>query len=242
MSNSTLKMSFSEFMKKGFPNYNQNPFLRTHFSFFTNLIKWMAIRFAYIIHRMNISANMFTIMGFGLALGGYFAFYKVLSGAVYWAIVGVSCFWLHIFFDFADGVIARAQEKQSEIGNCLDIIGLEIDKTLILVLLGQYSGSNYLVALNVFSAIILFFLRPMVFKCVPDMGIVGIVRRFLCSRFSIVNIRFFLGVFPLLLCSLILLSYPLLSVWATGISLTYFIFALIWLMVLIPHYSTSNPK
>ena len=147
--------SFATYLKVVYPPLYVS--LRTDRGPIWKLTKWLGLRVAFVLYRLNVSANVLNVFMLFAAL---FAFWLLLSaqqGETWRTIVGLLILFTHPFIDFVDGAVSRAHNCTSEIGALLDDIGPEVDRVLVLLLFAIYSRNELLIMLSIFSSFILVF-------------------------------------------------------------------------------------
>ena len=67
-------MKYKEFQKYSFPE--KSAFDRTQFDFFTNLLKWLAMRAGFVFYKLGFKANTLDILGI---FGSVFAAFLIVT-------------------------------------------------------------------------------------------------------------------------------------------------------------------
>jgi phosphatidylglycerophosphate synthase len=235
-------MTFSEFQAKSFPE--KSVFRRPQFDFVTNLVKWFALRLAYLFFRMGITANLLDVLGILLALAAFSLLYTAVNGYRLLPLLGIGILYFHVLIDFIDGAIAKAHGTCSKIGHLLDSLGCDIDRFVLIVLFGLYTGNPYFVVANTIAASVLILFAPQTRAELPDSGLPGRLRNVYVNKYSFLSVRFMLTLLPLFLGIVIVSGWNLRAL-SYGLSLAYGIAAAGWLLLCIPHYETkaaSLPK
>ncbi|MBI2501031.1 MAG: CDP-alcohol phosphatidyltransferase family protein [Deltaproteobacteria bacterium] len=232
-------MTFSEFQSKTLSV--NSVFKRENFDPLTNAIKWLGLRFAYLLHKIGISANAVDMLGIFLSFLGFTFMLRAVSGEKLLPLAGLLILYFHVFLDFVDGAIARAQNTLGPIGAILDELGCFVDRVALLILLGIFAGHSLYVLGNVFAAGILLYLLPSIRANIPKRGLVGIFCRICCNKYSLLSVRFMLALLPLFI---VLTGYLGISLEAVSrfISTIYITIAVFWCLALIPTYPVINPK
>lgn len=230
-------MTFTDFCSYSFPE--TSVFERQRFDSSTNLIKWFAIRFAYVLFRMNMSANLLNVMSLFSTYLGFILLYNARSGNLIVFVCGLGLLYLQIFIDFVDGPIAKAKGTTSPIGHALDNLGCDVTRVVFLVLIGMYSKSTYLLLANPFSAIILLFLVPQTLEKLPEQGLARIVVKVVTGKFSLIGVRVNLVLLPLAF-GFVILDETNLIILSRLFSYIYLSMAIAWLIVCLPHYRHPN--
>ena len=115
-------MNFNEYLEKGFPELSVRE--RTHLSSFHNFIKYLAIRFGFILFKLNISANFLDTISLVLSIVGFYFLSISIDGYKLLPIIGVLIIFFHVWVDFIDGVIAKARGQISFVGHQFDNLGV----------------------------------------------------------------------------------------------------------------------
>jgi len=94
-------MNFDQYLEKVFPQ--KNPFLRKDKDLMTNCLKWVAIRLAFILYKLKVTANFINVFGMVVSMIGFVLFIQIRWGNPKLALIGIGLICLHVFFDFVDG-------------------------------------------------------------------------------------------------------------------------------------------
>ena len=70
-------------------------------------------------------------------------------------IVGVLIIFFHIWVDFIDGLLAKANDESSEIGHQFDNLGCDANRFMLIVLFGIFTGNHFLIISNIFVSYVL---------------------------------------------------------------------------------------
>ena len=159
MNSSTEKVSYAEFMKVVFPY--ETTFERKHFGFFTNLIKYFSLRFAYILYRLNVSANLLTIFSALLTLPCFYLLYEGINlGNFNYLFIGYFLIGLILFIDFVDGSLARINRFSYAAGDALDNLPPDVIRIGCILFFGVITGSKAFMLLAFVSSIIVSYYIP----------------------------------------------------------------------------------
>jgi phosphatidylglycerophosphate synthase len=232
-------MDFFEFQSKSFPE--RSVFDRKQFDSPTNLVKWFAMRCAYLLYRMGSTANFLDGVGILVAVFSFGLLATAVVGARSLVVLGVAGLYLHLFIDFADGPIAKARGNCSAVGAALDNLGADIDRMVLLVLFGMFTGSPFLILLNAFSGFILIVLLPQTSKHLSKEGWTRTLVTVYAGRFSLIGCRFMLVILPLLLMVLVLLNFGI-EQFSQIVSGFYAMVAVLWLLICIVPSKNSTDK
>lgn len=226
-------MNYREFQAKSFPE--KSVFQRKQFDFITNLVKWFAMRAAYILFRFGMTANMVDVMGLFVVLIAFMCMATARSGHVVLPLLGVGLLYLHIFIDFLDGAIAKATNSCSKIGHYLDNLGCDVDRIAFLVLVGVYTSNTYIILINAFSSAVLILFLPLVRAEMPDKGAIGVLSKLYFNKYSFLSVRFMLMVLPFIYAIVIYQGRYLVLV-SYVVSIVYAVATALWLIISIPDY------
>lgn len=154
LSNGSESKDFKSFLSEVFPH--DSPFDRTNFGTFTNLVKFFALRVAYLFYKIKISANTLDILSVIITVPGFFMIYKGLQDLN--LILFLSGFlvisWI-LFIDFVDGSLARIHKYKFKIGDDLDNLPPDLVRAGSYIVIGYMTQSVVLFLLSIFNAVIL---------------------------------------------------------------------------------------
>lgn len=230
-------MNFITFQAKLFPE--KSVFDRSQFDFHTNLVKWFAIRFAYVLFRLGFNANLIDVIGLFVVLAAFILLSTASSGHVALPLIGILLIYFHVFLDFVDGAVAKARGETSIIGHFLDNLGCDVDRIALLVVIGVFSHNSYVMIVDAFVAGIFVLFIPYVRKEMPTEGVVGLVCKIFFNKYSFLSVRFMLVLLPFLLAVCILLKANLILV-SYIISAIYFALIAVWLIMCVPNYAKTT--
>ena len=159
MNNKIEKASFSTFIKTVFPY--ETTFERKQFGFFTNLIKFFSLRFAYLLYRLNISANLLTIFSVFLTLPCFYLLYIGIEANNFsYLVIGYFLVGLILFIDFVDGSLARMSKYNYAAGDALDNLPPDIIRIGSILYFGLITGSKIFMLLAFVSSVIVSYYLP----------------------------------------------------------------------------------
>lgn len=159
MNHSTHKISYAEFMEIVFPY--ETTFERKHFGFFTNLIKYFSLRFAYVLYRINVSANLLTIFSAFLTIPCFYFLYEGINlENFYYLFLGYFLIGLILFIDFVDGSLARINRFSYAAGEALDNLPPDIIRIGSILFFGVMTGSKTFMLLAFVSSIVVSYYLP----------------------------------------------------------------------------------
>ena len=102
-------MNFNQFLRKTFPDLSVKK--RTHLGKFHNFVKFLAIRFGFILYKLKISANLLDVIALVLSIFGFYFLYLSALGYKLVPTLGVLIIFFHVCVDFIDGLLAKARNK-----------------------------------------------------------------------------------------------------------------------------------
>lgn len=214
----------------------RSAFDRKQFDIVTNAVKWIAMRFAYILYRLGVSANLLDVIALFIAMAGFLLMATATRGHRVVPLIGIALIYFHVFIDFVDGAIARAGKKSSRIGHYLDNLGCDIDRFALLILVGIFTGNIYMIIINAFSVAVFVLFIPLAREELPTKGAIGYLCTFYFHKYSFLSVRFMLTLLPFVLGVVIVFRMPLVEI-AYAISLAYAAAAALWLLMAIPEYN-----
>lgn len=224
-------------MSKSFPE--KSVFQRKQFDFTTNLVKWVAIRFAFVLYKLGFTANALDVLCMFLVVIALFFLSTASNGNKLLPVAGVLILYFHVFIDFVDGAIAKARGTCSPVGHLLDCFGCDVDRAAMLVLIGIYTGNPYVILANIFAASVLINFVPPARLVLPEKGWIGVASRIWCNKFSLASVRFMLVVLPAFLMLVIVLGGDLKQI-SCAISAVYIAAAALWLLFMIPEHRIQS--
>lgn len=227
-------MNFAEFVRKSCTE--KSVFDRREFTFSTNLVKWIAYRFAFVFYRLNISANLLDVIFIFLAFVAYWLIFTITLGNQIFPIVGVGILYFHVLLDFVDGPIAKAKGECSNIGKHLDDVGCDLNRMALLVLFGILTSKPLFIIANTVVGVVIVYFIPHTRQDLLDYGKGGSIVRWITHRYSLLGVRCMLFVLPLLLLGVYYMGASTV-VFAQGISVIYISTAILWLLLCL----TGNP-
>ena len=144
-----------------------------------NIVKWLAMRFSYILYRLGFTANFLDVFGIIICFIGYYSFITGLkSDHLLYTIIGTLLIYFHTWIDYLDGALARAHEKRSPIGEPLDDVGCDLSRYVMFLSFGLIIDDSFFILINIFSAVLLIRLFTDTVKLMPDikylMGVISI--------------------------------------------------------------------
>ncbi|OGQ07219.1 MAG: hypothetical protein A3G32_04390 [Deltaproteobacteria bacterium RIFCSPLOWO2_12_FULL_40_28] len=221
-------MNYKEFQLKVIKK--ESVFLRGEFDFHTNLVKWVALKLAYMFYHIGISANFLDIFSLFGNIVGFILFSRV-DLSIGWHILALFLIYFYVLVDFIDGALAKARNEMSQLGDRLDHFGCRIARFAMMVLIVGYLNSMIYLIVMVFCAGALIFLYPETESYVSQNRWVQFLKKIFVNRFSFLSVRYMLFVSPLILLFLIHFKVEYLIIYSMMMSFVYFIMTIIWLAI-----------
>ncbi len=216
------KKSFSEFIQIVFPY--KTTFERKQFGFFTNLIKYFSLRFAYMLYSIGISANLLTIFSVLLTIPCFLLLYEgILIKSFAFLLYGYLLIGLILFIDFVDGSLARIDKYDYAAGDALDNLPPDIVRIGSILFFGVVTFDNFYMLLAFISSVVISYYLPATLENIQEKR--KWIHTIYASRMAITGLRiislllmpmitlsvFFLDELGILLSKLVVLVYFLLS-------------------------------
>jgi len=222
------KESFKEFMNKVFPY--ETTFERRHFGFFTNLIKFFSLRFAYLLFRFNISANFLTIFSAFLTLPCFYLLYEGTQNTnIIFIISGYSLIGIVLFIDFVDGSLAKINKFSYAAGDVLDNLPPDIIKIGSILFFGVITGSKLFILLAFISSIIICYYLPATLDNIQEKR--KWILTIFASRMAITGLRVIsLLIMPIVTFSIYFFGSVGINI-ASLIVIIYFLFSFMWVIL-----------
>ncbi len=219
------KKSFSEFMELVFPY--ATTFERTHFGFFTNLIKFFSLRFAYLLYRLNISANSLTIFSVLLTVPCFYLLYEgLILSNIYYLFFGYVLIGIILFIDFVDGSLARIDKFTYAAGDALDNLPPDIIRIGSILFFGVITGNKFFIILSLISSVVVAFYLPATLENIQEKR--KWIHTIYASRMALTGLRIIsLFLMPLTLLTIYLIGQKGLYI-ASFLVVTYFFFSMLW--------------
>ena len=228
------KMDFQQYLQKAFPELSVRK--RTEFSGFHNFVKYLAIRFGYVLFKLKISGNLLDVISLILAVIGFYFLSLSMVGEKILPTVGVLIIFFHIWVDFIDGLLAKANDESSEIGHQFDNLGCDADRFMLIVLFGIFTGNHFLIISNVFVSYVLVVFQAQTRAEILKLNRIIKLKYLFSHKLSPLGVRFMLGILPLIILVFVFTETPI-NIFATFLTFVYSLFALIWLIICIPAYN-----
>lgn len=220
------KKSLQEFLNEVFPY--ETTFERKHFGFFTNFIKHLALRTAYLLYLLNISANALTIFSVFLTIPCFYLLYEGLNNSkFYFLLSGYMLICVVLFIDFVDGSLSKISDYIYVAGDSIDNLPPDIIRIGSIIFFGILTKNNLFILLSFVSSMIIVLYVPNTIKNIQVNR--NWLKILFTSRMAIVNFR----VIFLLIMPLVLISFFFNPEIGTYLSLilifTYFCLSIIWI-------------
>ena len=230
-------MKYKEFQKHSFPE--KSAFDRTQFDFFTNLVKWLAMRAGFVFYKLGFKANTLDILGMFGSVFGAFLIVTEFSNNYLLALFGLALSSYGVSTDFFDGPIAKARGEVSSLGDALDDIGVDVVKASLTTVLAILSETDIFLITNIFTIMVLFFGLPKTSKNIitnynseNNKFIFFMLKYFYVSKYSFLGVRVMVPFLVLSLFYIIVFKIAILSLFSIFISQFFFSLAVIWLLIL----------
>lgn len=189
--------------------------------------RWLGLRFAYLLYHLRMSGNFISVSRIFISIVSLYFLSSAIQGNIWLPFVGTFLLYGQNILDYADGAVARASGKTSELGGILDGIVNSFSRGAILVLFGAFTGNTFLVVISIFSLFMLINFRAEVGAKISNTGIFKVFE--LLYRVSL-SIEAMLFVLPLLIAlsnpigwSIVTFSYIIVGFYA-GL-------AILWLLL-----------
>ena len=231
------KVSLKVFLEETFPY--KSTFERRHFGFFTNLIKFIALRVAYFLYLLGLTANALTISSIFLASFSFLFLYEgIINDSIYYAMFGYFFMCIVLFIDFVDGTLSRINKIKYKTGEALDNLPPDIIRVGSILLFGILSENILLILISLISAIIITRYIPETVENIKKER--DWIRILIGSRMSISGLRL---ISLLFIPSLILITFlfPNNRIFYTSfLVVLYFIFSFSWLILSLEDKEEKN--
>lgn len=229
-------MNFKEFFHKSVKQ--ESVFDRPDFDYVTNAVKWLAMRVSYVLYKCGFNANIIDVLSLLGVIIGFLFMLQMKHGNHFLPIIGLMLLYAHIFIDFVDGPLAKARGEQGPIGHAFDLIGCDIDRVLLFVMLGILSeGDAWIISGATIGLISVFFI-PMTRPHLPTIGMAAKIVSVYCNRYSFFSVRFMLTILPLVIIILYYSSVPI-NTLSRILVTSYGILTIGWLLLCVPFYKQA---
>jgi glycosyltransferase involved in cell wall biosynthesis len=231
------KVSLALFLEKTFPY--KTTFERKHFGFFTNLIKFFALRAAYFLYMLGLTANFLTISSVFLAsISFFFLFDGINNELIFSVLLGYFLMCLVLFIDFVDGTLSRINNTIYKTGEALDNLPPDIIRVGSILLFGIVSESIALILISLVSSIIITRYIPETVENIKPQHFW--IKALIGSRMSFSGLRLIsLFIIP----SLILVTFIFPNIkflYSSFLVLLYFFLSFIWLILSLDDKEVKN--
>lgn len=146
-------IKWNAFYQDAYPDYMVTEELKK--SIIWRINRWIGIRCAYVFYRLGFSANQISIIRLVMASIGFFLLSYAVSTDIWEPIIGLVLIIWQVNLDFADGVIARVQNKSSDFGEQMDGLANAASRAAMVILFGYFTQNAFLFWLSVFSGYVL---------------------------------------------------------------------------------------
>ena len=231
------KVSLDIFLERTFPY--KSTFQRKHFGFFTNLIKFFALRVAYCFYIVGLNANTLTISSIFLASISFFFLYDGISNKyIFSVLVGYFLMCLVLFIDFVDGTLSRINDTIYKTGEALDNLPPDIIRVGSILLFGIISESIILILTSLISSIIITRYIPETVENIKPKH--SWIRPLIGSRMSISGLRL-ISLFFVPSLIFVTFIFPDIKIfYSSFLVLTYFSFSFAWLFLSLGDKEVKN--
>ncbi len=231
-------MNYNEYYQKVFPEKSVRIKERKDYGLLQNFLKYLAIRFGYILYKLRLPANLLNVIGVCLSALALYFLVLAKQGEKILPVIGVLIVFFEVWVDFIDGLLAKAFDTCSLIGERFDDLGCDSTRMVVIVLFGIFSDNDLFIILNAFSAYVLVVFWKETLGLLPEIGIVKQMRCIYIHKYSFLSIRFMLGFLLIVLVVYIQMDLPL-KIIGCIFSIFYCCAALLWLIICIPHYKSG---
>ena len=221
------KMTYAIFQEKVFPH--KTPFDRKNLGKTTNLIKFISLRFAYVLYRLGITANVLNLLGLISIIPAFAFIYQGLTDInMRLFLLGYSMLAIVIFIDFVDGPLSNSHDFEYKIGTDLDNLCPDIVLIGGLVSIGLLTNNLYLTVLSWVNAIFFITYRASTIENIPSNR--QWLIKLLASRWSLLSVRVFIAFLFPLLCILYIYNQENGQLFARIIVIIYAILSALWMV------------
>lgn len=224
-------MVYADYVRKVYPQ--GNVWDREDRGVVWKITKVLGIRLAYLLCRLNVTANTVDMAGIVIALSGFALLLNVPKYRLL-CIPGVLLVYIHPFIDFVDGAVARARDETSVIGGLLDDIGPEIDRVLMMMLFAAYTSNPVVILCTVFTSYVLvyFVKKSVIYLDLPPM--MGCFKVIYQHPLSPISVRAVLGILPILIVITSYMNWSFLTL-GYAVSFFYAVWAIAWIILCLPY-------
>ena len=231
------KKFFEKFLNEVFPY--KTTFERQQFGFFTNLLKHIALRAAYLLYLLNISANSLTIFSVILTIPSFYFLHEGIEHSnIIFLIFGYFLICIVLFIDFVDGSLSRAGIYIYSAGDDLDNLPPDIARVGSIIFFGTLAENNFFILLSFVSSMIIVLYVPNTIKNIQAER--NWIKTLFVSRMAIVNFRIiFLVIMPLILIISFFTS-EIGNYLASLLIFIYFCLSVIWIILSLEDKQTKS--
>ena len=189
--------------------------------------RFLGVYAAYVFYKLGITANVIDLLRVFLSIAAFYFLSKSQNGNLTVSIIGVFLLYLQVFLDFVDGAVARASGKAAVFGEELDGLPNALSRSIILVLLGIFTGNIFLIILSILASYLLINFVPNTIDKIPTDGFFRVVKKVYGKVLSVIVMLILLP-FLIILCPLINLSLVMFSNIVLGI---YIFLSILWVAI-----------
>lgn len=142
-------MSYLDFVKRAYPKSKVT--FDQQLTLISRLYRPIGLRIGYLAWRLGLSGNAVTAIRIFMVLIGFFLL--TVSGRAFLVLrlLGFFLIWISKILDYADGVVARANNSTSQFGHKLDELSDQpVSQGMMLSLIAYYTGYVFLIPYSIF--------------------------------------------------------------------------------------------
>ena len=152
-------MSWKQFLEIAWPEDLAIEEFHRDIIFLFRSHRWVGLRFAYLFYLLRMSANFVSVNRMFISLISFYFLSLAIRGNILLPVIGAFLLYGQNILDYSDGAVARASGRVSKLGEVLDDVVDTFSRGCILVLVGAFTESVFVVAISVLSSFILINLR-----------------------------------------------------------------------------------
>jgi len=187
----------------------------------------LGVYVAYVFYKLGIQANVIDLLRMFLSIAAFYFLSKLPNGNITVSIIGVFLLYLQVFLDFVDGAVARAFGKTAVFGVELDGLPNALSRSIILILLGIFTGNIFFIILSILASYLLINFVPDTIDKIPNDGFFKLVKNIYGKVLSVIVMLILLP-FLIISCPLINLSLVIFSNIILGI---YIFLSILWVAI-----------
>jgi len=184
------KLNYKDFISTVFPY--KSPFERKHFGPVTNFIKVFALRSAFILYKIGITANILDLFALCLIIPGFsYLYLGLFLIKLNYLIFGYFAIAFVLFIDFVDGSLARIHNYEFKVGDDLDNLPPDIIRIGSIIMIGIMTNNIFMIGISFCCAITLNIYGPNTIKSIPEKS--NWILSLAGTRMSLTGIRVLVG-------------------------------------------------